>query len=80
MSSHPQACVAIRQSEYIWHYRLGHSRAHTLDHIRKNNDISLLNSVSSDCVPCRLEKSQCLPFNLMDNCSSSPLDIIHSEV
>jgi len=80
VSSHSQACVAIRQSGDIWLRRLGHSGVQILDCLRKNNYISLLNSVRSDCVPCRLGKSQRLPFKLVDHCSSSPLDIIHSDV
>lgn len=35
--SYPQACVVIRQSGDIWHRRLGHNCAHTLDRLRKNN-------------------------------------------
>lgn len=77
VSSYPQPCVAICQFGNLWHLQLGDSGAHTLDRLRKNNCISLLNFVSSDCVPCQLGKSQWLPFNLVDHCSSSPLDVIH---
>jgi len=35
LSSSPQAFVALRQPGDIWHRRLGHSGAHTLDCLRK---------------------------------------------
>lgn len=78
--SFSHAFVALRQPGDIWHCRLGHCGARVLDSLRKNNLISLLNSFSNSCVSCRLGKSQRLSFNLVDHCSSSPLEIIHSAV
>lgn len=49
----------------IWRYLASSIRPYwssILDCLGKNNYISLLNSVHSDCVPCRLRKLQCLPF------------------
>ena len=60
------------------HRRLGHCGTRVLDSLRNNKTIH--SSVFRTIVTYRLAKSQRLPFSLVEYCSNTPLQIIHSDV
>ena len=68
--------LALDSSRNTKHRWLGHCGAKVLDILRKNKLVS--SSVFHDnCVICRLSKSHCLPFQLVEHSSVSPLQLVH---
>jgi len=68
-------------SFYLWHSRLGHVLS---SHLRFLASIGALENLKtydiSDCSGCKLTKFSALPFNRSISVSSSPFDLIHSDV
>jgi hypothetical protein len=74
----PQANLAT--STNLWHHRLGHPRATTLDLLRQNNFISCNKSAHTLCHSCQLGKHVRLPFGNSSSVSSLPFELIHCDV
>jgi len=68
-------------SFYLWYSRLGHvssSRLRFLTSIRALENLQMYGV--SDCSRCKLTKFSALPFNRSISVSSSPFNLIHSDV
>ena len=68
-------------SFYLWHSRLGHVSSSRLRFLASTGALGNLQTCDiSDCSGCKLAKFSALPFNRSISVSSSPFDLIHSDV
>ena len=68
-------------SFYLWHSRLGHVSSSRLRFLASTGALGNLKTCDiSDCSGCKLAKFSALPFNRSIYVSSSPFDLIHSDV
>jgi len=68
-------------SFYLWHSRLGHVSSSRLRFLASTRALGNLKTCDiSDCSGCKLAKFSALPFNRSIYVSSSPFDLIHSDV
>jgi hypothetical protein len=68
-------------SFYLWHSRLGHVSSSCLRFLASTGALENLKTYDiSDCSGCKLAKFSALPFNRSISVSSSPFDLIHSDV
>jgi len=68
-------------SFYLWHSRRGHVSSSRLRFLAFTGALENLKTCDiSDCNGCKLAKFSALPFNLSISVSSSPFDLIHSDV
>jgi hypothetical protein len=68
-------------SFYLWHSRLGHVSSSRLIFLASTRALGNLKTCDiSDCSGCKLAKCFALPFNQSISVSSSPFDLIHSDV
>ena len=66
---------------YLWHSRLDHVFASRLRFLASKGVLGSLQSHDiSDCSGCKLAKFSALPFNKSISFSSSPFDLVHSDV
>jgi len=66
---------------YLWHSRLGHVSSSRLRFLASTGALGNLKTCDiSDCSGCKLAKFFALPFNRSISVSSSPFDLIHSDV
>jgi hypothetical protein len=74
--------LAARSTTYShWHARLGHPAPQVVQSILHLNELSCSrDSSSSVCNVCQLAKTHRLPYTHSVHCSTSPLEIIHSDV
>jgi hypothetical protein len=75
-------CLSLSSSSFcLWHSYLGHVSS---SHLRFLSSIGALGNLKtcdiSDCSGCKLAKFSALPFNRSISVSSSPFDLIHSDV
>ena len=67
-----------------WHRRLGHPHIQNLKSLFSSGDlvskISFKNNINVDCESCALAKSHLLPFNTSIHHTTSPFELIHSDV
>jgi hypothetical protein len=66
----------------LWHQRLDHPGMFALKHVLHNNNLSdsSLNNNTNVCNACRMSKSCQLPFPNSYNKTSSPLELVHTNV
>jgi len=68
-------------SFYLWHSRLGHVSSSRLRFLASTGALENLKTCDiSDCSGCKLAKFSALPFNRSIYVSSSPFDLVHSDV
>jgi hypothetical protein len=68
-------------SFYLWHSHLGHVSSSRLRFLASTRALGNLKTCDiSDCSGCKLAKFSALPFNRSISVSSSPFDLIHSDV
>jgi len=68
-------------SFYLWHSHLGHVSSSHLRFLASTRTLENLKTCDiSDCSGCKLAKFSALPFNRSISVSSSPFDLIHSNV
>jgi len=68
-------------SFYLWHSHLGHVSSSRLRFLASTGALGNLKTCDiSDCSGCKLAKFSALPFNQSISISSSPFDLIHSDV
>jgi len=68
-------------SFYLWHSCLGHVSSSRLRFLASTEALGNLKTCDiSDCSGCKLAKFSTLPFNRSISVSSSPFDLIHSDV
>ena len=64
----------------LWHSRLGHAFVSHIRSLATSGQLGSVESESFDCVACQLGKQSALPFNNSDSISSTPFDLMHSDV
>jgi hypothetical protein len=68
-------------SFYLWHYHLGHISSSHLRFLASTRALGNLKTCDIFyCSGCKLAKFSDLPFNRSISVSSSPFDLIHSDV
>jgi len=68
-------------SFYLWHSHLGHVSSSRLRFLASTGALGNLKTCDiSYCSGCKLVKFSALPFNRSISVSSSPFDLIHSDV
>ena len=78
--SYKQANIVTKPSSSRWHSRLGHPSSVIVKYILSKNKLSYEPSVESVCDPCQQAKSHQLPYPISVSASTSPLQIIFSDV
>jgi len=78
-STSPRVYSAASTSSLCWHNRLGHPSIQIFHHILKSNNVHVKVSFNN-CNHCMANKSHKLPFHLSTISSSSPLEVIYSDV
>jgi hypothetical protein len=75
-------CLSPSSSSfYLWHFYLGHVLPSRLRFLASTRALENLQTCDiSDCSGCKLVKLFALPFNRSISISSSPFDLIHSDV
>ena len=67
-------------SQELWHSRLGHVSLDRLKSLISTGRLGKVKSESVSCLSCQLGKQPALSFNKSDSISSTPFDLIHSDV
>jgi hypothetical protein len=82
LPSKSMALLATRISSEQWHRRLGHPAAPVILRILQENNIAIDSEISPSliCNACQLGKSHQLPFGLSTHVSTTPLQLIHTDV
>jgi hypothetical protein len=77
-----QAFVSYSARQDQWHAWFGHPSSQVIRSILRLNNLPCLkeSSLSSVCNACQLGKSHQLPYNNSTNWSSSPLELVYSDV
>jgi len=71
----------LSSSFYLWHSHLGHVLSSRLRFLASTGALENLKTCDiSDCSGCKLAKFSALPFNRSISISSSPFNLIHSDV
>jgi histone deacetylase 1/2 len=80
-SSNHQAHGVIKSSPLLWHMRLGHPSSVVVHQVLQDNKISFSESnKESVCDACQMAKSHQLPYPKSTSVSSSPLELVFSDV
>jgi hypothetical protein len=77
------AFLGLRASLPVWHYRLGHSSFNNVSHVIKAHKLPTSNkNFNKDelCDSCQLGKSKRLPFSASNRVSTTPLELVHSDL
>jgi histone deacetylase 1/2 len=75
------ASASTKVSPHDWHRRLGHPTPTVVNNILKSNKILCSSSQESlVCDACQRAKSHQLPYNKSIRITTSPLELIHSDV
>lgn len=75
------ANLAAKVSDFLWHDRLGHPSNAVLNILHQSSCISLHKAdFSRVCKHCLSAKMTKLPFSASVSCTSTPLDIVHSDL
>jgi hypothetical protein len=64
----------------LWHSRLGHVSFGRLQSLISSGKLGHVTSQNIDCMPCQLAKQPALAFNKSDSISTSPFDLVHSDI
>jgi histone deacetylase 1/2 len=74
--------VGVKASTSTWHCRLGHPSANILHRVISKFSLPITGSIHKQgiCVSCQLGKSKQLPFSDSSRESTTPLELIHSDV
>jgi histone deacetylase 1/2 len=79
---HKHVLGVNKPSTERWHSRLGHPSSTIVSHVLRNNKLpcnSDLN-IESICDSCQRAKSHQLPYSKSHNISSTPLELVHSDI
>lgn len=75
------ASSSVKVSSSRWHQRLGHPNSIIVRSILKSNKLDCsLDRESTICDACQCAKSHQLPYNNSASVSTSPLELVHSDV
>ncbi|GFQ01835.1 retrovirus-related pol polyprotein from transposon tnt 1-94 [Phtheirospermum japonicum] len=76
----PSALTASSKVSFLWHLRLGHPSSHVLCHLATSSKLFSISSSTDTCILCKVTKSHKLPFKDSSLSSTSPLELIFSDV
>jgi Reverse transcriptase (RNA-dependent DNA polymerase)/gag-polypeptide of LTR copia-type/GAG-pre-integrase domain len=76
----PNAFFGARVSANLWHSRLGHPSSSTTLQVLRSHDLPCHSNKLSLCHNCCLAKAHRLPFSSSVISTSSPLELVHSDV
>lgn len=76
-STHPHLAF-LSNTSIPWHYRLGHPHLRVLQHLAST--IPAITSLKNNCNSCCINKSHKLPFHTTSLSSTSPLELIFSDI
>jgi hypothetical protein len=81
-SSNHVAFSSVTASADLWHRRLGHPSSSIIESVIRFNNLARAPhpSLSLVCDPCHHAKVHQLPFNNSTNVTTSPLELVHSDV
>lgn len=80
-SSNKNCLLVSASNADVWQRRLGHPSSRVLNYILKDCDIRLgPNNKHHECNSCLSNKSHKLPFNISTLTSSSPLQLLYTNV
>jgi hypothetical protein len=76
------ALFGVKTTDMVWHQRLGHPSTSIFQHLLRHQHLPLVGSVSQSivCESCQTGKSKQLPFSESIRSSTSPSEVIHSDV
>jgi len=76
------ALLGVKTTDMVWHQRLGHLSTSVFQHLLRHQHLPFISLVdqSNVCESCQLGKAKQLPFSESSRSSSSPLEVIHSDV
>jgi hypothetical protein len=72
--------AAITVTSNLWHSRLGHASLSRVQFLASQGHLGSVNFQSFDCVSCHLGKQTHLSFNKSESFSSTPFDLVHSDI
>jgi hypothetical protein len=64
----------------LWHFRLSHASLSRLQLLASQGHLGSISFHKFDCMSCQFGKQTNLPFNNSDSFSSTPFDLVHSDV
>ena len=64
----------------LWHARLGHPSLSRLQLLASQGHLGSVQFQNFDCTSCHFGKQTKFPFNKSDSFSSTPFDLIHSDI
>ncbi|KAJ4793324.1 polyprotein [Rhynchospora pubera] len=76
----PQALIGVKTTANIWHDRFGHPSHEATLHLLKHFSLPCTSMSLKTCHDCCVAKAHKLPFYDSSSLSTSPLQIIHSDV
>ena len=79
LPSSPSA-FSTRVSHSLWHHRLGHPTRQAFQRVAPTLSLSGPTSLPHVCIACQMEKRSKLLFQSSISVTSSPLEIIHTDV
>lgn len=80
-NSTSRAFFSVKASSDLWHRRLGHPSTSVVHQVLEENNFAVIkNNKSSVCSACQQAKAHQLPFTLSSHVSSSPLELVHTDV
>ena len=76
------AFLGVKTSDMIWHHRLGHPSESIFCYLHSHQHLPVSGPIDKSQVyeSCQLGKSKQLPFSESSRVSTSPLELIHSDV
>jgi len=79
---HCQGLAATTTSLDLWHRRIGHPSSSIVDYVTRSNKLACTPRTNKNnvCDSCQQAKIHQLPFRLSTHVTSSPLELIHSDV
>jgi histone deacetylase 1/2 len=79
--SNKQVLGAFKPSISLWHHRLGHASSRAVQQILSRHKLPFTHSQNNSvCDACQQGKSHQLPYPVSTSVSSSPLDLVFSDV
>jgi histone deacetylase 1/2 len=77
-----QVLGVFKPTESLWHHQLGHASTPVVQHVLSRHKLSFVRDSSnkSICDACQKEKSHQLPYPKSTFVSSSPLELVFSDV
>ncbi|KAJ3691762.1 hypothetical protein LUZ61_020926 [Rhynchospora tenuis] len=79
-TSPPQAMFGIRTTASMWHDRFGHPSNSVTMKLLKDFALPCTSLSLETCNDCMIAKSHKLSFSSSSSCTTSPLELVHSDV